>query len=93
MYELREHVQHRFEPNLEDGLFLIYNSNEDEFRTGGEIVRDIVDGVADGRSTDEIVQTLVVERDIDRRDASATVQEVCDRFESAGFFRRLDPDE
>ncbi|WP_135854801.1 hypothetical protein [Halorussus salinus] len=92
MYELREHVQRRFEPNLEDGLFLIYDAKNDEFRTGGEVVRDIVDGIAEGKSLDEIEQQLVVERDIERRNAEATVREVCDRFESAGFLRRLDPD-
>lgn len=90
MYELHDRVQYRFEPNLEDGLFLIYNSEQDEFRTGGEVVRDVVRAIDDEKPPETIAQELTVENDIDRDDALATVKHVCDEFEDAGFLRKID---
>lgn len=93
MYEICDRVQYRFEPNLEDGLFLIYSSDQDEFRTGGEVVRDVVRGIADKKPPETIAQELTIENDISKSDALATVKHVCDQFEDAGFFRQLDTNE
>lgn len=87
-YELRDHVQYRFEPNLEDGLFLIYNAATDEFQTGGPVVRDIIREIEAGKRQEEIAAELQTKRGIDRRDALATVEHVCEQFESAGFIDR-----
>ena len=90
MYELHDRVQYRFEPNLEDGLFLIYNSEQDEFRTGGEVVRDVVRAIDDEKPPERITQELIVENDMDRNDAVATVRYVCEEFRDAGFLREID---
>lgn len=91
MYDVPNHVQYRYEPDLEDGLFLIYNAMTDEFRTGDAILREIVRGVDADDSLDEIATRLVTDHDVDPIDADTTVETVCEQFASVGFFRRRAP--
>lgn len=93
MYAVPDHVQYRYEPQLDDGLFLIYDAMSDEFRTGDVLVRDIVRGVDEGNSLDEIATQLVTDHDVTPVDADTTVEAICEQFASIGFFRRRAPAE
>jgi len=79
-YNLADYTQYRNEPDI--GVFMIYNIDEDVFRTAGELAHQIVVRVEEGLSTVDIADALGVDED--------AVVEFCEECAREGFFQRIE---
>lgn len=85
MYELSEYTRYRYEPELDDGLLLLYNPALDEFRVADEATWAMIDSLDGGATMDRLVADLRAELDIGEASAEATAETVCSSLSDAGL--------
>lgn len=78
LYDLAEQTRYRYESDLD--MFMLFNAGNDEFRVAGALAYDIIAGIEEGMSVDELANQLDISRD--------AVATFCQECFSCGFIER-----
>lgn len=54
MFELKSGTRYRFEPDIKDGVFMLYNTQNEQFRVTDRDAYRIVTGIEQGDSIEKI---------------------------------------